>query len=157
MTHDLTANWLDRRSFVGAAAGLALAGLPRRVLGAAPPMLVTSIRSLSNPYHAIWKEGADAFAKQIGFPNVTLVTEGNSEKGISDIRAMIAKTGSNMVLSVDPNNTPDARPIVEACAGAKVYVVSWWNKPCDLHPWDFNPYYITHIEFDGVGNGAYIT
>ena len=73
------------------------------------------------------------------------VTEANSEKGISDIRAMIAKTGGNMVLNVDPNNTPDARPIVEACFKAKVYVVTWWNKPADLHPWDFDPYYISHI------------
>ena len=62
-----------------------------------------------------------------------------------------------MVLNVDPNNTPDARPIVEACFKAKVYVVTWWNKPADLHPWDFDPYYISHIEFDGVTNGGYIT
>ena len=41
---------------------------------------------------------------------------------------MIAKTGGNMVLNVDPNNTPDARPIVEACAKAKVYVVTWWTS-----------------------------
>ena len=88
---------------------------------------------------------------------MTLVTEANSEKGIADIRAMIAKTGGNMVLNVDPNNTPDARPIVEACVKAKVYVVTWWNKPADLHPWDFDPYYIAHIEFDGVTNGGYIS
>ncbi|HTW29034.1 MAG TPA: sugar ABC transporter substrate-binding protein, partial [Acetobacteraceae bacterium] len=150
-----------RRLLAGAAAvgagAAALAGLPRRGWADNPPLLVTSIRSLSNPYHAVWKQGADAFAKEMGMPNVTLVTEGNSEKGISDIRAMIAKTGGHMVLAVDPNNTPDARPIVEACHKAKVYVVSWWNKPADLHPWDFNPYYISHIEFDGVTNGAYIT
>ena len=30
------------------------------------PTLVTSIRSLSNPYHAVWKQGAEAFAKRIG-------------------------------------------------------------------------------------------
>jgi len=148
-----------RQVLAGAAAAGAealSAGLPSVARAATPPTLVTSIRSLSNPYHAVWKIGADAFAKSVGMPNVTLVTEANSEKGISDIRAMIAKTGGNMVLNVDPNNTPDARPIVEACVNAKVYVVSWWNKPADLHPWDFNPYYISHIEFDGVTNGGYI-
>jgi ribose transport system substrate-binding protein len=126
-------------------------GPPLQVRAAAgQPALVTSIRSLSNPYHAVWKVGADAFGKAVGTPNTTLVTEANSEKGISDIRAMIAKTGGNMVLNVDPNNTPDARPIVEACFKAKVYVVTRWNKPADLHPWDFDPYYISHIEFDGA-------
>jgi len=158
---DFRIDRINRRQVLTAAAlagaGALAGGLPRAARAAALPTLVTSIRSLSNPYHAVWKTGADAFAKSLGTTNVTLVTEANSEKGISDIRAMIAKTGGNMVLSVDPNNTPDARPIVEACFKAKVYVVSWWNKPADLHPWDFNPYYISHIEFDGVGNGAYIT
>lgn len=137
-------------------AGALATSFPRRAFSASPPLLVTSIRSLSNPYHAVWKTGADAYAKQMGLEHVTLVTEGNSEKGISDINAMIAKTNGHMVLNVDPNNTPDARPIVEACAKAGVYVVTWWNKPADLHPWDFNPHYISHIEFDGMSSGAYI-
>ena len=51
----------------------------------------------------------------VGLEHVTLVSEGNSEKGIADIKAMLAKTGGNMVLNSDPNDTPDARPIVEAC------------------------------------------
>ena len=58
---------------------------------------MTSIRSLSNPYHAVWKR-----ARKLSRSNrasVTLVSEANSEKGISDIRAMIAKTGGNMVLN----------------------------------------------------------
>ncbi len=145
------------RSAAVLGAGAFVGGAPLTARAAAPPTLVTSIRSLSNPYHAVWKIGAEAFAKSVGLQHVTLVTEANSEKGISDIRAMIAKTGGDMVLNVDPNNTPDARPIVEACHKAKVYVVTWWNKPADLHPWDFNPYYISHIEFDGVTNGGYIT
>ena len=153
---------INRRQMLQSVAGLGAGALASSYPFAAradagQPALVTSIRSLSNPYHAVWKVGADAFGKAVGIPSTILVTEANSEKGISDIRAMIAKTGGNMVLNVDPNNTPDARPIVEACFKAKVYVVSWWNKPADLHPWDFDPYYISHIEFDGVTNGGYIT
>ena len=34
------------------------------------------------------------------------------KKGIADIKAMIAKTSGDMVLNVDPNDSPDARPIV---------------------------------------------
>jgi ribose transport system substrate-binding protein len=115
-----------------------------------------SIRSLSNPYHAVWKTGAEAYAKWAGLEHVTLVSEGNSEKGIADIKAMLAKTGGNMVLNSDPNDTPDARPIVEACAKAGAYVVTQWNKPSDLHPKDFNPNYVSHIEFDGIDSGKTI-
>ena len=115
--------------------------------------MVNSIRSLSNPYHATWNKGGAAFAKSVGADYVTLVTEGNSEKGVADIKAILAKTGGNCVINVDPNDSPDARPIVEACKAAGAYVVTQWNKPNDLHPWDFDPNYVAHISFSGVPYG----
>ncbi len=142
-----------RRTAALAGASAVMAMLPRRTFAAGTPTLVNSIRSLSNPYHATWNQGGQAFAKSIGADYVTLVTEGDSEKGIADIRATLAKTGGNMCLNVDPNDSPDARPIVEACVKAGAYVVTQWNKPADLHPWDFNPYYVSHISFDGVKYG----
>jgi len=160
MTFDATpfAPRLSRRGMLGGLAAAATFGLPGIARAAGDkPVLVTSIRSLSNPYHAIWKTGAEAFAASVGAEHVTLVSEGNSEKGIADIRAMLAKTGGKMVLNADPNDTPDARPIVESCFKAGAYVCTQWNKPSDLHPWDFNPYYVSHIEFDGVKSGSAIT
>jgi ribose transport system substrate-binding protein len=135
------------------AAGAMSAGLPRRLFADDKITAVNSIRSLSNPYHATWNKGGEAFAKSIGAPYVTLVTEGNSEKCVADIKAMLAKTGGNMALNVDPNDSPDARPIVEACQKAGAYVVTQWNKPADLHPWDHDPNYVAHISFNGVPNG----
>ena len=135
---------------------MAVAAFPNVLRAQAKPTLVTSIRSLSNPYHAVWKQGAEAYAAAVGLEHVTLVSEGNSEKGIADIKAMLAKTGGNMVLNSDPNDTPDARPIVEACKAAGAYVVTQWNKPTDLHPKDFNPNYVSHIEFDGIASGKQI-
>lgn len=152
----LIRSWTRRRflctSALGAGAALA-ASRPGQLFAQDKITAVNSIRSLSNPYHATWNQGGEAFAKWAGIDYVTLVTEGNSEKGIADIKAMIAKTGGNMVLNVDPNESPDARPIVEACAEAGVYVVTQWNKPADLHPWDFNPHYVAHVSFDGKPNG----
>ena len=109
-----------RRDFlIGAAAGVAFpAIITRRAFAAGTPTVVNSIRSLSNPYHATWNKGGAAFAKSVGAEYVTLVTEGNSEKGVSDIKAILAKTGGNCVINVDPNDSPDARPIVEACKAA---------------------------------------
>src|SRR6476620_1792596 len=149
---------LRRRDVLKGAAALGLgAALPfgavRSVYAADKPTLVNSIRSLTNPYHATWNKGGAAFAKSVGANYVTLVTEGNSEKGIADIKAILAKTGGNCVINVDPNDSPDARPIVEACKAAGAYVVTQWNKPNDLHPWDFDPNYVAHISFSGVTYG----
>lgn len=151
----ITPTTIGRRSFVIGTGGLALAaGLGRRpAVAADKPVVVNSIRSLSNPYHATWNKGGAAFAKSVGCEYVTLVTEGNSEKGIADIRALLVRTGGNMVLNVDPNDAPDARPIVEACVKAGAFVATQWNKPTDLHPRDFNPNYVAHISFDGIRYG----
>ena len=35
-------------------------------------------------------------------------------------------------------------------------MVTQWNKPTDLHPKDFNPNYVSHIEFDGIASGKQI-
>jgi len=145
-----------RTLMTGAMFGLVASALPRRLRAATPPTLVTSIRSLSNPYHAVWKKGADVFAKSAGLDHVVLVSEGNSQKGIADIRAMLAKTGGNMILNSDPNDTADARPIVESCFKAGAYCVTQWNKPADLIPEDFNSYYVSYIGFDGIDSGSMI-
>ena len=133
---------IRRRGFLkGAAAigaGVALpAIITRRGYAADTPTVVNSIRSLSNPYHATWNKGGEAFAKSVGAEYVTLVTEGNSEKGIADIKAILAKTGGNCVINVDPNDSPDARPIVEACQRRRRlrrHPVEQARRPASLGP-----------------------
>src|SRR5271170_5152163 len=149
---------IQRRTFIRQAATIAggtavFGALARRSYAAGPPTLVNSIRSLSNPYHATWNQGGAAFAKSVGAEYVTLVTEGNSEKGIADIRAILAKTGGNMVLNLDANDSADTRPIVEACQEAKAHVLTQWSKSADLHPWDHDPYYVAHISYDNLKYG----
>ncbi len=116
--------------------------------------LVVSIRGLDNPYHANYKVGAEALGKELGLPVDTLSTEANSQKGISDIKAEVAKTGGNMVLNIDPNQAPDVVPIAKILESAKVYWVNWWNKPDDVKVTDYK-YFIAHITFDSLGTGYF--
>ncbi|MDE1011049.1 sugar ABC transporter substrate-binding protein [Paraburkholderia agricolaris] len=148
---------VSRRDFIKLGAGAAFAvagsGMAGLSFGAGQTTLACSFRSLTNPYYTAFNKGAQAFAKSVGLPYVPLTTEGSSEKGIADIRALLQKTGGNLVLNVDPNDSADARVIVEACSKAGAYVTTIWNKPKDLHPWDFNPNYVAHMSFDGVAYG----
>ena len=154
-TQDVNVNSrLNRRTVLKGAAGA------RRACGSSFPMpaiaqettwtLANSMRSVANPYHASFAKGGEDFAKSIGAKYETLVTEGNSEKGISDIKALLQRTGGKLILNVDPNDSPDARVIVEEVKKAGGFVVTQWNKPDDLHPWDFDPNYVAHMSFDGV-------
>jgi ribose transport system substrate-binding protein len=147
---------IDRR---GVLKGMALTAASLTALGAASRAafgdettwtFANSLRSVANPYHATFAKGGEDFAKSIGAKYETLITEGNSEKGISDIKALLQRTGGKLILNVDPNDSPDARVIVEEVKKAGGYVVTQWNKPADLHPWDHNPNYVAHMSFDGV-------
>jgi ribose transport system substrate-binding protein len=148
---------VSRRDFIKLGAGAAIAvaggGVSGLSFGAEQTTLACSFRSLTNPYYTAFNKGAQNFAKSIGLPYVPLTTEGSSEKGIADIRALLQKTGGNLVLNIDPNDSADARVIVETCQKAGAYVTTIWNKPKDLHPWDFNPNYVAHLSFDGVAYG----
>ena len=66
--------------------------------------------------------------------HVTLVSEGNSEKGIADIKRHVVQERRPHGAELRPNDTPDARPIVESCFKAGAYVVTQWNKPATFIP-----------------------
>ena len=110
---------INRRSLLTGIAGLGAAGVmagafPRPAIAQeATWTFANSLRSLANPYHATFAKGGEEFAKSIGAKYETLVTEGNSEKGISDIKALLQRTGGKLIVNVDPNDSPDARVIVE--------------------------------------------
>lgn len=143
---------LDRRAILkGAAAGTLATAFPMPAIAQETTWtLANSMRSVANPYHAAFAKGGEDFAKTIGAKYETLVTEGNSEKGISDIKALLQRTGGKLILNVDPNDSPDAKVIVDEVKKAGGFVVTQWNKPADLHPWDHNPNYVAHMSFDGV-------
>jgi ribose transport system substrate-binding protein len=155
-----TTGRLDRRTMLKLTGAVGGAAAMARIVGAAGvsaqegPTLVTSIRSLSNPYHAVWAKGGGAFAESVGLKDKHQVqtTEGDSEKGIAAIKAVLASSGKNAVINIDPNGPTDAVPIVEAVEDAGAWVVTHWNKPEDLHPSDFK-HYVAHISYDGVDAG----
>src|SRR6516165_2339599 len=88
----------NRRSFVKAVAGVAVIGslgspFSRPAVAKETTWtLANSLRSLANPYHATFAKGGADFAKSIDAKYEVLVTEGNSEKGISDIKALLQRT-----------------------------------------------------------------
>jgi len=120
-----------------------------------PVYLVTSVRTLDNEYFQMVVKGAKMFAKDMGLEDyhITLLSEGSSEKQVSDLRAVLAKTGKKAVFYFDPNEAPVATRLAEICKEAGVYFVTQWNKPPEIHPWDYDPYWVCHMTIDGVDSG----
>lgn len=120
----------------------------------AAPTLAISIRTLSSPYQVMYKVGAEAYSKIVGLPLDVLTTEANSQKGLTDIKSEIARTGGNVAFFVDPNDAVDAVSIAKTMEGAGVYWLSWWSKPTEVKVWDY-PHWIAHVSFDGFSAGVF--
>ena len=115
----------------------------------------TAIRSLENPYHAVWARGATAFAYYQGGISVVQTCEGSSEKQLNDIKALVAKAGKEAVFCVDPNEAPNVIPIAKALEAAGVYFVTYWNKPENVKVTDY-PHWVAHISFSGTLAGEFM-
>jgi len=132
--------------------GLVLSVIPRMANAESKTTLVVMIRGLDNPYHANYAVGAKELGKKLGLPVDVLTSEANSQKQFADLKAEIAKTGGNMVVSCDPNEAPDVVPIAKMLEAAGAYWVNWWNKPPDVKVMDY-PHWVSHVQFDAVGQG----
>jgi ribose transport system substrate-binding protein len=123
-----------------------------------PVYMANVIRTLSNEYHQAWNRGGRLYAESQGQGKGyrTLLCEGDSEKQLTIMKALIQEGGKDVIFNIDPNQSPDAKPIADMCKAAGVYFVTQWNKPDDLHPWDYDPYWVCHMGVDGVPSGYFI-
>ncbi len=124
-------------------------------LAAEPLTVAVSMRSTASEYHMQYVAGAQAFVDSlpVGTAEVQILAcEGNDDKQINDINAVIAAKGDNMILFVDPNNAPNITAIAEACEEAGVYWTSAWNTPEGIYPPSYK-YWVSHQACDAVKQG----
>jgi ribose transport system substrate-binding protein len=126
------------------------------VASAKKAYLGTSIRSLDNPFHVEWVKGAKKFAAEVGLTDRhdVMLSEGDSQKQISQVQAFLAKAGKDAVMAIDPNLPPDTAPLVKLCEDAGVYCMSFFVKDKDLHP--KTQYWVAYGEFNGTPQGEAI-
>jgi ribose transport system substrate-binding protein len=146
---------INRRNFLlASAAGIGSLAVPMASgsgtahAALTDPALAWSYRDRANPYWLSIVSGGEAFAESIGRTKadmVSLINEGSSEKSLADIKAFLAKNSGNCAIACDANDSPNARPVVEAVRDAGGYISTIWNKTDDLHPWDIGDNYVTHM------------
>ncbi|TPJ78767.1 sugar ABC transporter substrate-binding protein [Mesorhizobium sp. B2-5-13] len=145
---------INRRNFLLAtAAGMGAMAVPFGLGGAAQaaltdPAIAWSYRDRASAYWNSIVSGGEAFVESLGKPKdslVSLINEGSSEKSLADIKAFLAKTNGKCAIACDANDSPNARPVVEAVRDAGAYISTIWNKTDDLHPWDVGDNYVSHM------------
>lgn len=148
---------INRRNFLLASAmgagSLMLPGSLRRAVAADGTAMAWSYRDRASAYWNAIVSGGEAYVELLGLNKsamTSLINEGSSEKSLSDIKAFLAKNNGNCAIACDPNDSPNARPVVEATKAAGGYISTIWNKADDLHPWDFGDNYVSHMSWSGV-------
>lgn len=115
-------------------------------------MLLSSVITSGNDYQQEFLSGSEAFAKSVGLELTRVVSEGDSQRQLSQIQAAIA-SGKKVVMVINPIASADMPAVVKAVSDSGGFISSTWNKPDSLRPEDFTPNYVTHIGYDGIAAG----
>ncbi|MCF7548614.1 sugar ABC transporter substrate-binding protein [Pseudonocardia sp. WMMC193] len=115
-------------------------------------IMVSEVRSLTNPYEAAWVAGSQAYADSLGIELKTIVYNGDSQQALSQLQSVLAG-GKKVLLNINPNTTADTPAIVEAVKNAGGFVVTQWSKPDDLNPWDVGDNWVAYVSYDGLQQG----
>ncbi|WP_051129745.1 sugar ABC transporter substrate-binding protein [Gordonia terrae] len=159
MPHNHLVRSLRRYVSVAVAAALgavALAGCGAHDESATGPddlLMVSEVRSLTNPYEAAWVEGSKAYAKSVGVDLKVIVYGGDSQNALSQLQSVLA-TGKKVLLNINPNTSADTPAIVRAVQNSGGCAVTQWSKPADLHPWNVGDGWASYVSYDGVKEGA---
>ncbi len=111
------------------------------------------VRDNVNPFYTSWLAGGKAFSDSVGATQTDLTYDNDSSKQQQQIKQLLASISPEeapcYILNILPNNDSDAAPVVKEAQAAGVLVVTQWNKPADLHPWDGYDTWVANIAFDG--------
>lgn len=119
-------------------------------------IMVTFERSIDYAYGASWVDGATKYADAIGVEHKVALAHGDSNKQLLEIQSIIAQgkqDGKIVLVMGDPDASADVPAIAQAVKAGGGYLVTGWNKPDDMHPWDFGTSWVAHADFDGVEFG----
>lgn len=114
---------------------------------------VVQVRDNVNPFYTSWLAGGKAFSDSVGATQTDLTYDNDSSKQQQQIKQLLASISPDeapcYILNILPNNDSDAAPVVKEATDAGVLVVTQWNKPADLHPWDGYDTWVANVAFDG--------
>ena len=111
--------------------------------------LVTSVRTLANPYHSNWVDGATMYAASVNLPLQVLQDNGDSQTQTSTLRSLVANGGECLVVNLDPNTNSDVLPQVKLLTDAGAWVVTVSSLALDVDPWTVSDHWIAETAADG--------
>ncbi len=148
------------------AAGMLLVGLFASAASAAPALcgrseirLINSMREIAQPYHANLDKGGRLFAAWAGLERgyVLQLNQGDSDKQLSLMRALLASGAKCTVFNVEPNADLIVKPMVETANRLGAWIVTHWAHAPGFRPFDGNDQWIAHVAVNSFDAGVAIS
>ena len=121
--------------------------------------LVNSMREISQPYHANLDKGGRLFAAWAGLQHryVLQLNQGDSDKQLSLMRAVLSSAARCTVFNVEPNADLIVKPMVETANRTGGWIVTHWAHQPGFRPFDGNDQWIAHVAVNSFDAGVSIS
>lgn len=118
--------------------------------------IIIGIDESGSEYWNEYTQGAKDIATSVGKDLTVLVSNYQGAQLLAQLGATYAAGCDQCSLATDPSSNAFVKAVVDRSARSKVHIVTIWNRPEDIHPWDTDPeYWVAHTSFDGVMSGYY--
>jgi ribose transport system substrate-binding protein len=141
---------------LGAVALVLCSLLPASKAFAIPPgeKLIVGIDETASEYWSEYLQGATDVAESLGTKPTVLADNYQGDQLLAQLGAIYAGGCDKCSLVTNSTSNAFVKAIVERSAKAGVSVVTIWNRPENIHPWDIGSnYWAAHTSFDGVQSG----
>jgi|HubBroStandDraft_5_1064220.scaffolds.fasta_scaffold24417_3 ribose transport system substrate-binding protein len=116
--------------------------------------VIAGIDETASEYWAEYIRGVDDIAQSVGSKSTVIADNYQGDQLLAQLGALYAGGCTGCSLAVDATSNAYVKAVVERSAKAGVYVVTIWNRPENLHPWDTGDgKWVAHTSFDGVESG----
>ena len=108
--------------------------------------VLSSTKGMDNEYYAELNRGGQEFADQMGFEYITLSSEDNEQKQVSDLETGLVTYDPDLVI-IMPTSSSVIPPLADLCENAQVPFVTLFDYP-DGFDFTQYEYHIAHILTD---------
>jgi ribose transport system substrate-binding protein len=116
--------------------------------------IILGVDETASEYWAEFLQGAKSIAKSVNKEAVVLVANYQGQQLLTQLSAVYSSGCDKCSLVAIPSTNAFTKAILDRSARAGVKVVTIWNRPEELHPWDTQTAtWVAHNSFDGVASG----
>jgi len=116
--------------------------------------MIAGIDETASEYWAEYLRGVDDIAQSVGNKSTVIADNFQGDQLLAQLGAIYAGGCSGCALVTNATSNAYVKAVVDRSARSGVFVVTVWNRPENLHPWDTgNNKWVAHTSFDGVESG----